>query len=156
MSVTETKRAVIAAEDLEDWCGVELGPTGWVTLDQRSINLFAELTGDRQWIHTDPVRAAESPLGTTIAHGYLTLSLVAAMGQQLVEITGVRRRLNYGLNKVRFPASVPVNSRVRGTVKLDKVDRSDTGTLLTFVVSVECEGLDKPACVAQTLTFIPA
>lgn len=129
--------------------GADLGYTDWMTVDQSRINLFAEATSDSQWIHTDPVRAASGPFGTTIAHGYLTLSLIVPLFEQLLEATGVANMINYGLNKVRFPAPVTVDSRIRAGARLADVTEVPGGLQITFDAVVEVEGGPKPACIAQ-------
>jgi acyl dehydratase len=128
-------------------------PTDWVPIDQYRVNQFAQATGDHQWIHVDPVRAAtESPFGGTIAHGFLTLSLVAPFLEQSVTCTGLRMGVNYGLNKVRFIQPVKVGSRVRGLVQLLAAeDVAGSAVQLTWSVTIEIEGSTKPACVAECL-----
>ena len=105
--------------------GEQLGTSDWLEIDQKRIDLFAEATGDHQWIHVDPEKAAAGPFGTTIAHGYLTLSLLPALVPQLMRVEGVKMGINYGANKVRFPATVPVGSRLRATARIAEVDRGD-------------------------------
>lgn len=132
--------------------GTELGVGEWVTVDQRSIDLFAEATGDHQWIHVDPERAAEGPFGSTIAHGFLTVSLLPRLVSDIYRVDGVRMGVNYGLDKVRFVAPVPVDSRVRVRSVLLRTEAKGEGALRVFLEStVELEGSDKPACVAQTI-----
>lgn len=136
--------------ELSGLVGKELEPSDWLTISQERINTFAIATDDPQWIHTDPERAKDGPFGTTIAHGYLTLSLVIPLFAGVLEVEGVKTKLNYGLNKVRFPSPVPVDSRVRlvATIK-DVEDLGGGGYQLTFDAAVEVEGGSKPACVAQ-------
>ncbi|MCP2325303.1 acyl dehydratase [Hamadaea flava] len=141
-------------DDLRKAAGSVLGHSDWLTVDQERIDRFAEATGDSQWIHVDPERAAAGPFGTTIAHGYLTLSLLPVLVGPLVRVDGVRMAVNYGLNKVRFPAPLPVNSRVRAEVKLVEVTDVAGGAQLVSVVTVEREGGDKPVCVAETVTRV--
>ena len=124
----------------------------WIEIDQARIDAFAHATGDLQWIHVDPARAAAGPFGTTIAHGFLTLSLIPWMGEHALDIRGQRMGINYGLNKVRFPAPVPVNSRLRGRFKLLSCDPIEGGWQLAVEVSIEREGSDKPVCVAESLS----
>ncbi len=131
--------------------GTEFGPSSWIEIDQARIDAFADATDDHQWIHVDPVRAADGPFGTTIAHGYLTLSLVASMANEVLPAPGRRMGVNYGVNRVRFPAPVPVGSRVRGSFRVDEVETFDWGTQTTMTVTVEREGGEKPVCVAQTV-----
>jgi acyl dehydratase len=132
--------------------GRHLGWSPWLELTQERINVFAEATGDHQWIHVDPERAAEGPYGTTIAHGYLTLSLVNLFLPQVVEVTGISMGLNYGLNRIRFPAPVPVGSRLRGGVQLVSAEEMAGGVTARMIVTVEIDGGDRPACVAEVLS----
>lgn len=134
--------------------GRHLGYSDWVTVDQSRIDLFAEATGDRQWIHVDPERAADGPFGTTIAHGYLTLSLIPMLVWQVYEVRGVKMGVNYGSNRVRFPAPVPVGSRLRAGVELVSVTEGGGGLQVVARVTVEREGGDKPACVAETVSVV--
>lgn len=132
--------------------GEEIGLTDWVLVDQQRIQRFADATDDQQWIHTDPQRAAAGPFGTTIAHGFLTLSLLPKFFEAAFRVGEVRMGLNYGLNKVRFPAPVPVDSRLRGRFKLLAFEAIEGGAQLTVEVTVEREGASKPVCVAESLT----
>lgn len=141
-------------EELEAAAGTHLGYSDWHEITQGQVNLFADATGDHQWIHVDPQRAAHGPFGTTIAHGYLTLSLVPLFAGEVYSVEGVRMAVNYGTNKVRFPTPVPVGSKVRGSVNLDSVTASPMGYTVTATVTVEIEGSAKPACVAQTLAVV--
>src|SRR5690606_9329442 len=127
--------------------GEEVGVSDWHTVDQPQINLFAEATLDPQWIHIDPVKAAEGPYGTTIAHGYLTLSLLAPLMQSTYRVEGATRAVNYGLNKVRFMSPVPVDSRVRVRVELQSVEDVPGGVQAVWKSTIELEGAEKPACV---------
>jgi len=138
---------------LDDLVGTEVAVSNWIAITQQRIDTFAEATLDHQWIHTDPARCAkESPFGGTVAHGFLTLSLLPAMFEDAVRLVGAKMVLNYGLNKVRFPAPVPVGSRLRGRLTLLKVDRIDDGCdQLTWTVVVECEGNPRPVCAAEML-----
>ncbi|HZC31282.1 MAG TPA: MaoC family dehydratase [Gaiellaceae bacterium] len=129
--------------------GAEFGPSSWIEVSQERIDAFAETTGDRQWIHVDRERAANGPFGTTIGHGYLTLSLLPAMSYEVVPRQDGGMAVNYGLNRVRFPAPVPSGSRVRGTFHVDGVEESDWGFQATMTATVEREGGDKPVCVAE-------
>ena len=136
--------------------GQEIAVSEWVTIDQRRIDLFAEATGDHQWIHVDPKRAADGPYGSTIAHGYLTLALIPMLTAQAIDIQNIKMGVNYGLNKVRFPAPVKVNSRLRGRFKLVSMGplppiNGMAGFEMTFDITIECEGSDKPACSAQSV-----
>jgi acyl dehydratase len=130
--------------------GDEFGPSSWVDVPQDRIQAFADATGDHQWIHVDPERAAAGPFGTTIGHGYLTLSLIPAMTYEVVprdESMGMG--INYGLNRVRFPSPVPSGSRVRGTFRVQEVEEADWGYQATMAATIEREGGDKPVCVAE-------
>jgi acyl dehydratase len=126
------------------------GPSSWQEVPQERINAFADATGDQQWIHVDPERAKDGPFGTTIAHGYLTLSLLPVASYEVVPREG-GMAINYGLNKVRFPSPVPVGSRVRATFEVIDLDEHDWGGQATMRATVEREGGDKPVCVAETV-----
>ncbi|TDC79298.1 MaoC family dehydratase [Streptomyces hainanensis] len=132
--------------------GQELGPGEWLTVEQRAIDLFAEATGDHQWIHTDRERAAAGPFGSTIAHGYLTLALLPVLVPGLLRVEGVRLALNYGVNRVRFPAPLPAGSRVRAAARIAAVAEVPGGTQLTLAAGIHREGGEKPVCVAETVT----
>ena len=130
--------------------GAEFGPSSWIDVSQERIDSFAETTGDHQWIHVDRERAASGPFGTTIGHGYLTLSLLPVMSYEVVpRQEGGGMSVNYGLNRVRFPAPVPSGSRVRGMFHVDAVDEFDGGFQATMTATIEREGGDKPVCVAE-------
>jgi acyl dehydratase len=144
-------RVFTSVEDLRAAVGRELGPTEWLEIDQGRIDRFAEATGDHQWIHVDPPRAAAGPFGTTIAHGYLTLSLIPSFTAGLFAVEGVRMGVNYGVNKVRFPAPVPVGSRLRASARVAEVTEVAGGVQLVTLVTIEREGGDKPVCVAETV-----
>jgi acyl dehydratase len=131
--------------------GAQFGPSSWIDLPQQTIDAFAEATGDRQWIHVDPAKAAAGPFGTTIGHGYLTLSLLPVMSYEVVPRQEAGMAVNYGLNKVRFPAPVPSGSRVRGTFRVEAIDESDWGFQATMSATVERDGGDKPVCVAELI-----
>jgi len=132
--------------------GAEFGPSSWIDVPQEMIQAFADATHDHNFIHVDPEMAKQSPFGGTIAHGYLTLSLLPAMSYEVVpHPDGVGMGLNYGLNKVRFPAPVPSGSRVRGTFHVDEVTEEDWGRQSTMTATIECEGVAKPVCVAQVI-----
>jgi len=135
----------------KDLLGQELGPTSWFEISQERINQFAESTEDRQWIHTDAARAAvESPFRTTIAHGFLTLSLcVPLLSEALADLPASSMSINYGTNKVRFPAPVPAGSRIRARVTVASVDEVPGGEQAVFVMTIEREGGEKPVCVAE-------
>ncbi|MEU7488008.1 MaoC family dehydratase [Streptomyces sp. NPDC042319] len=139
-------------DELRGAVGEELGPSDWLEVDQKRIDLFADATGDHQWIHVDQEKAKAGPFGTTIAHGYLTLSLLPALVPQLMRVDNVKMGINYGTNKVRFPSPVPVGSRVRATAKIAEVTEVAGGVQLTTTVTVEREGGDKPVCVAESVS----
>ncbi|PXY27953.1 MaoC family dehydratase [Prauserella muralis] len=140
----------VSFDEVKTLVGSELGTSDWIEVTQERIDTFADATGDHQWIHVDPERAKDGPFGGTIAHGYLTLSLVIPMWTELLEVDGVTTKVNYGLNKVRFPSPVRAGSRVRMSGTLAQVDEVAGGGLqLTVDVVVEIENGDKPACVAQ-------
>lgn len=145
-------RKFVSLEELAACLGQDVGTSEWITITQQHIDEFAEATGDRQWIHVDPVRAAAGPFGTTIAHGFLTLSLLPQMADTAIELGGVRMGVNYGLNKVRFPAPVPVGSRLRGHFKLVSFEPIEGGAQITMEVTMEREGSAKPVCVAESLS----
>ncbi|MFI2557100.1 MaoC family dehydratase [Nocardia farcinica] len=131
--------------------GTEIGTSDWITLDQKRIDLFAAATGDHQWIHVDTERAAAGPYGTTIAHGFLTLALLAPISQQVMTVDGARVALNYGLDKVRFISPVPAGSRVRGTVELTALHDVTDGVQAVRTITIAAEGAPRPACVAEHL-----
>lgn len=137
--------------------GATSGPTAWVEVSQERVNQFADATGDHQWIHVDPVRAAAGPYGTCIAHGYLTLSMVNLFLPQLVEVRGTSMGINYGLERVRFPGIVPVGSRLRARAEVVAVTTMGEAVQSTVRVTVEREGADRPVCVADTISrYFPA
>ncbi|MET7703730.1 MULTISPECIES: MaoC family dehydratase [unclassified Streptomyces] len=145
-------RIFTSADELTAAVGEQLGHSDWLEVDQKRIDLFADATGDHQWIHVDPEQAAAGPFGTTIAHGYLTLSLLPALVPQVMRVEGAKMGVNYGSNKVRFPAPVPVGSRVRATAVLKEVTEAGGGVQVTAAVTVEREGGDKPVCVAESVS----
>ncbi|MDO5288581.1 MAG: MaoC family dehydratase [Pseudomonadota bacterium] len=138
--------------DLAACVGQEVTVTDWFTVTQKHIDQFADATDDHQWIHVDAERAKAGPFGTTIAHGYLTLSLLAGFFARSLKVDDVRMGINYGLNKVRFMAPVPVNSRLRARIELLKTEPIEGGMQNTWKVTVEREGSDKPVCVAESLS----
>ncbi len=140
-------------DEVEAAVGKPLGHSDWHDVTQAQIDLFADATHDHQWIHTDPERAASGPFGKTIAHGFLTLSLVPMLAHNVYSIEGLQFMLNYGLNKVRFPAPTPVGSRIRGAVEIAAVERSEKGTQVVTKVVVEVEGSDRPVCVAEMVVM---
>ena len=136
---------------LLDAVGTTLGPGPWIEVDQGRVDLFADATGDHQWIHVDPERAATGPYGGTIAHGYLTLSLLPVLMKDLYAVDGVRMGINYGLNKVRFPAPVRVGSKVRISAEIATVEEISGGVQVVLRSTVESDGGDKPVCVAESV-----
>ncbi|MBI1239014.1 MAG: MaoC family dehydratase [Alphaproteobacteria bacterium] len=141
--------------ELSSLAGKEIGTSDWVMIDQDRINKFAEATGDHQWIHVDVERAKkELPGGKTIAHGYLTLSLIPMLGAEIMRIEGVSRGINYGSNKVRFTNMVPVGSRVRARQKLLSAEAKSGGVQLVNEIAIEIEGQEKPACIAETISVV--
>jgi acyl dehydratase len=139
--------------DLKAAVGQTLGESDWLEIDQERIDLFADATGDHQWIHVDPDRAAVGPFGKTIAHGYLTLSLVNLFLPQILEVRGISMGVNYGADKLRFPAPVPVGARVRGRGELLEVEETrDGGVQAKVRVTVEIEGQPRPGCVVETIS----
>jgi len=146
------QRVIQSLDVLKSLLGQEVAVTEHIQVTQEKIRRFAETTGDEQWIHVDPERAArESPYGMTIAHGFLTLSLLTAMMQSALKIGGVRLVINYGLDRVRFPAAVPSGSRIRGRIELESVSDVPGGVQAKWAITVEREGSDKPVCVAEWL-----
>ncbi len=141
-------------DELTAAVGAHLGYSDWHTIDQGQIDAFADATGDHQWIHVDPVKAAAGPFGTTIAHGYLTLSLIPTLVWQVYKVEGTTMGINYGSNKVRFPSIVPVGSRIRAGVVLESVTPSGPGHAVVAKVTIEREGADKPACVAEVVSVV--
>ncbi|MEU0948702.1 MaoC family dehydratase [Streptomyces canus] len=139
-------------EELSEAVGERLGYSSWHTITQRQIDQFAEATGDRQWIHIDPEKAAGGPFGRTIAHGYLTLSMLPMLVWEVYRVEGLDMTVNYGVNKVRFPSPVPVASQVRAGVELVSLDRFESHAQALIRVSVERQGQAKPVCVAETLS----
>ena len=146
-------REIATLDELKSLVGQEIAVSDWVQISQERVNQFAEATGDYQWIHLDVERCKrESPFGGPIAHGYLTLSLLPMLMQNSVRMTDVRMGVNYGLNKVRFPAPVPVGSKVRSRTKVLSVEDIEGGAQVTWLVTVEREGGDKPVCVAESIS----
>ena len=140
--------------DLASFEGREIGASGWVSVAQSRIDLFAQATGDAQWIHVDAARAAAGPFGATVAHGFLTLSLLSELSAAAFRIADVRMGLNYGLNRVRFPAPVRVGSRIRSHTTVMGLERLDDGVQFSYLIRVEIEGSEKPACVAEFLARV--
>ncbi|MDP3225446.1 MAG: MaoC family dehydratase [Rubrivivax sp.] len=150
MSAAGARYARLA--DLAALTGQDIGHSDWVSIDQARIDLFAQATGDHQWIHVDPVRAAAGPFGAPIAHGFLTLSLLPMLFADGFAIDDVRMGVNYGLNRVRFVSPVPVGSRLRGRFKLLAFEPLEGGAQLTVEATIELEGSAKPACVAESVS----
>ena len=144
-------RVFESLDELGKAIGEQLGYSDWHTVTQDQINAFADATGDHQWIHIDPEAAAKGPFGTTIAHGFLTLSLIPMLAVQVSRVNGIRMGVNYGLNKVRFPAPVPVGSKLRAGVKILSFEEIPGGAQAVNEVTIEREGGEKPCCVAETV-----
>ena len=141
-------------EEIESATGEEVGTTEWAEITQEAVDKFADATGDHQWIHVDPERAKDGPFGGTIAHGYLTLSLIPWLSAQVIDLQTSGAKLNYGVNKVRFPHPVLVGSRVRLVASIGSITEVSAGRQLTLKYVVEIEGQDKPACVAETVVLL--
>jgi acyl dehydratase len=144
-------RTITGLDELRDAKGETLGTSDWHEVTQEAIDAFADVTGDPQWIHVDRERAKETPFGGTIAHGYYTLSLAPMLTGQVMALDGFAMVINYGANRVRFPAPVPVGSRVRATVEVADLEETPGGAQMTLELTFEVEGGQKPVCVAQTL-----
>lgn len=143
-------------DELTDAVGEEIGPTDWLLITQERVDTFADATDDHQWIHVDRRRAAAGPYEGTIAHGYLTLSLLPVLAAELFHVDHMGAKLNYGVNKVRFPHVVPVGSRIRATATIAEVTDVSAGKQMVIRYVIEIEGVDKPACVAETVVlFLP-
>ncbi len=138
--------------DLKSALGEHLGYSDWLEMTQDRIDKFADATGDQQWIHVDPERAKQGPFGACIAHGYLTLALVNMFLPQIVEVRGISMGVNYGSDRLRFPAPVPVGSRIRGGGELIQLEEVKGGVQATIRVTVEVQGQDRPACVVETIS----
>jgi acyl dehydratase len=147
-------RVFTSLDELAAAVGEPMGPTEWTTLTQRQVDQFADATGDHQWIHVDRSRAAAGPFGGTIAHGYLTLSLVPMLAAQLFHIDTMGAKLNYGVNRVRFPSPVPVGSRIRATATIAEVTDVPAGKQMVTRYVIEIEDVAKPACVAETVVLL--
>ena len=142
---------ITGLEELKQAEGEILGTSDWHEVTQADVDAFADVTGDHQWIHVDVERAKETPFGGTIAHGYFTLSLIPLLSRQVFGMEGFTFALNYGLNRVRFPSPMPVGQKVRCTVKVAEVQEIPGGAQTTMEMTLECEGGEKPVCVAETL-----
>jgi len=147
-------RTITGLDELKQATGEELGVSEWHDVTQKDIDAFADATGDHQWIHVDPERAKDTPFGSTIAHGYYTLSLAPRFTEQVLALDGFAFAINYGLNKVRFPAPLPVGSKVRMHAKLKELTDVPGGAQMNVEVTFEREGGDKPVCVAETLARV--
>jgi len=147
-------RTFSGIEEIEGSVGQSLGQTDWLESTQEQVNQFADATGDHQWIHVDAELAAKGPFGGTIAHGYLTLSLIARFGGELFDVEGVSAKLNYGINKVRFPSPVPVGSKIRASATVGGTQRTDAGVQVALQWVIEIENTPKPACVAETVVLL--
>jgi acyl dehydratase len=143
-------------DELEQAVGEHLGHSDWHTVTQEKVDLFADATGDHQWIHVDPERAKAGPFGGTIAHGYMTLSLLPMLNQQIYRIDGLTMGINYGTNKVRFPSPVPVGARVRAGTEILEVNPNAQGAQAVVRTTIEVEGGEKPACVAESVVVLVA
>jgi acyl dehydratase len=141
-------------EEIEAAAGEQIGTSDWMEITQEKVNLFAEATNDHQWIHVDLDKAKDGPFGGTIAHGYMTLALIPFLGSSVFSVDTPGAKLNYGVNKVRFPNPVPVGSRVRAHVTVGEAAEIPSGRQLTMNYVIEIEGLDKPACVAETVVLL--
>jgi acyl dehydratase len=144
-------RTINGVDELKALVGQNVGTSDWMEITQDRVNLFAEATGDHQWIHVDPEKAKAGPFGVTIAHGYLTMSLGPVLLPQIVTVTGFSMALNYGLNKLRFPAPVPVGSKLRLSADLLSVEDVAGGVQVTYRLTFEVDGQDKPGCVAEAV-----
>jgi acyl dehydratase len=147
-------RTITGLDELKQAEGEILGTSDWHEVTQEAINDFADVTGDHQWIHVDPDRAKDTPFGGTIAHGYFTLSLAPKLTSEIFAMDGFAFAVNYGLNKVRFPAPVPVGSKVRAQARVAKLEDVPGGAQMTLELTFEREGGDKPVCVAETLVRV--
>ncbi|PXY23543.1 dehydratase [Prauserella sp. PE36] len=149
-------RVFPSLDDFAAAVGEHLGHSDWHTVTQEQVNLFADATGDHQWIHVDPERAAQGPFGAPIAHGYLTLSLIPMLGKEVYRVDGLRMGINYGVNKVRFPQPVKVGSKIRAGAELAQVTDTAQGKQAIVRWTIEIDGEAKPACVAETVAILVA
>jgi acyl dehydratase len=149
-------RTITGLDELKDAEGETLGTSDWHEVTQEDIDAFADLTGDHQWIHVDPERAKDTPFGGTIAHGYYTLSLAPRFSEQIIRLDGFSFGVNYGLNKVRFPAPLPVGDRVRMTSRMERVEPIPGGAQIVLELTFEREGGEKPVCVAESVARVYA
>jgi acyl dehydratase len=148
---SEAVKVFEGIDELAAAVGADLGTSGWVMVDQDRIDRFAEATGDRQWIHVDPERAKHGPFGSTIAHGFLTLSLLPVMWHELYEVRGVKHALNYGLDRVRFLSPVRAGSKIRGSAKVVDVTRLEGAVQVVVSTNVEIDGSERPAAVVESI-----
>lgn len=149
-----TQRIFTSVDELTAAIGEDLGSGEWLEITQERVNAFADATGDHQWIHVDPERAAAGPFGAPIAHGFLTLSLLPLLAGSIFGVEGPRLVINYGMNKVRFPNPVTVGSRIRANAVIASVDKSDKGVTMVVRNTIEIEGASKPACVAENVRVL--
>lgn len=147
-------RVVRTLEELTGLIGQEVGASDWLTMSQNRINAFAETTGDDQWIHVDPERAATGPYGTTVAHGFLTLSLIPVLAREILTLELGSARVNYGTDTVRFPGPVPTGSRVRVRATIAGIEQTRAGVRVATTYTVDVEGRDRPGCVATLIVLI--
>ncbi|MGE0325645.1 MAG: MaoC family dehydratase [Polyangiaceae bacterium] len=150
--MSDSPKVFTSLEAVKAAVGAELGPTDYIEIDQQRVNQFADATGDHQWIHVDVERAKSGPFGGTIAHGYLTLSLSSYFMPRLIRVENISMGLNYGVNKLRFPAPVRVGSRLRARGQIANVEDVKGGVQVTIVITLEVEGQEKPACVIESLS----
>lgn len=149
-------RVLNNSEEVAAAAGTELGVSEWIAINQDRIDMFADATGDHQWIHVDPEKAAAGPFGTTIAHGYLTLSLLPFFGAHVFAFAGEGAKVNYGINKVRFMSPVPVDSKLRARIDMVEVTDIPKGQQAILRYTIEIDGVDKPACVAESVVLLLA
>ncbi len=149
-----TPRTFNSISELTAAIGEDLGYGDWLEVTQERIDAFADATGDRQWIHVDPERAKDGPFGATIAHGYLTLSLLPLLAGDIFTVNGPKLVINYGLNKVRFPSPVKVGSRIRANAEIVSIDDSPAGVTMVVRSTVQIDGVEKPACVAENVRVL--
>lgn len=149
-------RVLNNSEEVAAAAGTELGVSEWIAISQDRIDMFADATGDHQWIHVDPEKAAAGPFGTTIAHGYLTLSLLPFFGAHVFAFAGEGAKVNYGINKVRFMSPVPVDSKLRARIDMVEVTDIPKGQQAILRYTIEIDGVDKPACVAESVVLLLA
>ena len=149
-------RVLNNSEEVAAAAGTELGVSEWIAINQDRIDMFADATGDHQWIHVDPEKAAAGPFGTTIAHGYLTLSLLPFFGAHVFAFAGEGAKVNYGINKVRFMSPVPVDSKLRARIEMVEVTDIPKGQQAILRYTIEIDGVDKPACVAESVVLLLA